>query len=267
MEIDRINDNIANAVVKSAIDGVVKSVKDPNTETDYYGGGEDTGIVTIMKTGDLRVKGTVNEQNIGELTEGMEMTVHSRVDKDVTWHGVIEKIDLENTEQTQNMYYGGGGEGSTKKAFYVHLDSGEGLMIGQHVYLEAYKGEEESEGLWLDDYLIDMTDPASPFVWADSDGEIVKRPVTLGQYDEEMMRYEVLSGLELTDLIAMPQEGMTEGMKTTPMAEMNDGGEFTEEGEGAMPDGGEYTEEPEGTSDDYYGSDGFDMDYNGSVVG
>ena len=274
MEIDRLNDNIENAVVKSEITGVVKSVRDPRTQTDYYGGGDETGVVTIMKTGDLRVKGTVNEQNIGELTEGMEMVVHSRVNKDDTWHGVIEKIDLENTEQNANYYYGGDRETSTKKAFYVHLDSGEGLMIGQHVYLEADTGEGEGEGLWLDDYLIDMTDPDSPIVWADSEGKLVKRPVKLGEYDADMMRYEILDGLELTDLIAMPQEGMTEGMNTLPMASMTEQqegtNEYTEGPEGGMD--GEYVEEPGGGMTEEYvepamdGGD-FSMGYNGAVVG
>ena len=223
MDIDRINENIKNAVVTSEIDGVVKSVKNEGTDISFEEGA-DTGVVTVMKTGDLRIKGTVNEQNIGELTEGMEMIIHSRVNEEDIWHGTIEKIDLENTEQDQGMYYGMESEGSTKKAFYVRLDSGEGLMIGQHVYLEADMGQDEKkEGLWLDEYLIDMSDADAPFVWADEGGRLTKRAVELGQYDEELMQYEVLGGLTLTDSIAMPSEELKEGMKTVSMKEMTDG--------------------------------------------
>ena len=36
--------------------------------------------------------------------------------------------------------------------FYVNLDSSEGLMLGQHVYIEPDEGQDEKKsGIWLND--------------------------------------------------------------------------------------------------------------------
>ena len=128
-------------------------------------------------------------------------------------------------------------------------------MLGQHVYLEVDLGQETEaaeEGLWLDEYLIDETDPAKPFVWADEGGKLKKREIVLGERREELMQVQVLSGLALTDSIAVPDETLKEGMKTAPMAEMyaamEEGG-MMEEGmveEGGMMEGEAVMEEAEG---------------------
>ena len=75
-EIDKLEDNIDNAVVESGISGIVKKIN----EGDSSGSGnEDNSFITIMKVGTYRIKGTINEQNIGELTAGAAVLVHSRV--------------------------------------------------------------------------------------------------------------------------------------------------------------------------------------------
>ena len=74
----------------------------------------------------------------------MSVTVHSRVNKDETWQGTITKIDTEDvnkdTTNTNNYYgdygYSGSSESATKYTFYVELSSADGLLLGQHVYIE-----------------------------------------------------------------------------------------------------------------------------------
>ena len=89
-----------------------------------------------------------------------------------------------------------------------------------------------------------MTDPEKPFVWASKDGRLEKRSVTLGVYDEEMMRWEIVSGLTLEDLITMPQMGLEEGMKTTTVPEEATGVPYDGEmmDNGMYEDGGMYEE-------------------------
>ena len=217
LELDKIRDNIAHATVTSDMEGVVKSINKDNSGQDYYGGygGEETenGFIVVMKTGDFRIKGTVNEQNIYDITEGQPVIVHSRMD-DTTWRGTVSSVDRENTVQNQNMY--GEGSGSSSYPFYVELESSEGLLMGQHVYMEMDygQGEQREDGLWLDEYMIDMTDPDAPFVWADNGkGKLEKRKVLLGTYDEEMMQYKINGGLSTEDSIAFPDESLKEGMK------------------------------------------------------
>ena len=220
LEIDKLKENIENATVTSGIDGVVQSVNNGGTQMGY--GNEDTSFIKIMKTGDLRIKGKVNEQNIGQLYEGMPLTVRSRVD-DSTWQGTLTTIDRENADNSQSGYYGGDSSAmSSSYPFYVELESSEGLMLGQHVYLTEQSTEEDEEpGIWLDSYYIDETDPAAPFVWADDgNGKLTKKPVTLGERDEEMMRVKVTDGLEATDKIAFPDESLKEGMACIDESEM-----------------------------------------------
>lgn len=220
-EIDTLKETIDNATVKSKIGGVVKSI---NKSGEMMDSG-DNSFMTITQTDSFRIKGSVNEQNIGEIYEGCPVIVHSRTDDSLTWTGTVEKVDRENATSNNQGYYmdSGSDTSSSSYPFYVTLDSSEGLMLGQHVYLEASDGEVQDDRLWLDDYLIDLTDPEDPFVWADDGkGHLEKRKVKLGEYDSDMMRYVILSGLELTDKIAWPDETLTEGMTTVDMREMMD---------------------------------------------
>ena len=222
-DIDKLKDNIANATVYSEIDGVVKSISSQDNNSYYYGS-QDNAFITVMKTGQFQVKGSVNEQNVHSIFEGTPVLVHSRVDNKETWRGTITKIDTDNQNSNQNNYYGGGDSmtGSASYPFYITLDNSDGLMLGQHVYIEMDFGQEDEakSGLWMYEYMFDMTDPEHPFVWADKDGKLEKREVSLGEYDEYMMQYEVLSGLSLEDAIAFPDESFTPGMRTAPMSEM-----------------------------------------------
>lgn len=245
LEIDKLKENMEHSTVFSELEGVIKTVNN-GTEMNM-GMGNDDSFITVMKIGDLRVKGTVNEQNIGEIMPGSRMAVHSRVD-DSVWYGTVDRIDTENGSSQQQNYYGeGGGNGSTSYPFYVMLDDSEGLMLGQHVYMELDLGlideEPEDDGkLYLYEYMIDMTDPEKPFVWASKDGRLEKRTVGLGAYDEEMMRWEITEGLTLEDLITMPMEGLEEGMKTTTVPEEATGVPSDGEMEDGMmyEDGGMY---------------------------
>lgn len=250
LEIDKLKENIDNATVSSEIDGVVKSI---NTGTDTgTSGSSDSSFLTIMKTGDLKIKGSINEQNIGSLVEEQAVLVHSRVDDSQTWKGKVTKIDRENaTSQSSNYYYysGDSSNSSSSYPFYVELESSQGLMLGQHVYIEPDYGQSESkdrEGVWLDSYMIDRTGD-TPFVWADNGkGRLEKRTVTLGEYDEELDQYQISSGLTKEDAITFPEEGLKEGMETAISQEGMLGQSNPAGAEGSESDGvTEGTESPE----------------------
>lgn len=104
---------------------------------------------------------------------------------------------------------------SSNYPFYVQLDGTNGLMLGQHVYVEPDIGQQEVKtGIWLSDYFINDVD-SNPYVWADDgNGKLEKRSVTLGTYDENMMEYQITDGLKEEDAITFPEDGLEEGMKT-----------------------------------------------------
>lgn len=151
-EMEKKQESIDNAVVTSKIAGVVKSINKSSGNDDFGG---DNSYMTILAVGDYRIKGTVSESNVQMLSEDQPVILRSRVDEEQTWTGTITKIDTQN-ESTENnndmMMYdsSGSGEKATKYPFYVTLDSAEGLMMGQHLFIELDQGQtEEKEGIWL----------------------------------------------------------------------------------------------------------------------
>ena len=133
-------------------------------------------------------------------------------------------IDRESaTSSNNNSNYGmmdSSGDPQTSTStypFYVNLDSSDGLMLGQHVYIEMDEGQDtQKAGVWISEaYIVDV-DTGSPYVWsADKNGKLEKRSVILGQYDEELGEYEIADGLTKDDSIAFPSDVLEEGMATT----------------------------------------------------
>lgn len=218
-EIENLQEALEDTDVRAPISGRVMSVRDSDDTTGYGDSGSDA-YITIMDMTTYQVKGTINELNVGTLSEGMNVLVRSRLDESITWSGVLESIDWENTVQDNNNYYYSWSSGnemtnSSKYPFYVKLNDVTGLILGQHVYIEPDYGQQEvREGLWLPEYYIVDAD-ASAYVWAaNGRGRLEKRSVSIGEYDAERCEYQIISGLKETDYIAFPMEGLAAGMTT-----------------------------------------------------
>ena len=217
-DIDKYQQTIDNAVVTSKIAGVIKSINEDGTDAS----GNTTAFMTVLATGDYRIKGKIDEQNVSYLTVGQEVIVRSRVDENVTWKGTITAIDTETTADNNSngsvSYMNGSdssSEGATKYPFYVTLDSTDGLILGQHVFIEPDYGQTEvKEGIWLDESYI-VQDDGDPYVWAANDrNKLEKRKVELGEYDDTLFKYEIVSGLTEEDYITWPMTGLYEGVTT-----------------------------------------------------
>lgn len=263
-EMQKKQESIDNAVIKSKIAGMVKSINEADPEL----AGENSAYMTIIAVGDFRVKGTVSELNIQMLSQDQPVILRSRIDEEQTWNGTITKIDTQGEESNNNetVYYDSSDsvEKATKYPFYVSLDSTDGLMMGQHLFIELDEGQMEAkEGIWLFEGYIVKEDEKS-YVWAaNANNKLEKREVELGEYDESLSEYEILSGLTDEDAIAFPMDGLYEGVTTvTDASEVdydaplyNQGGEEDEDmPAGDMIDGGGMSEE------DFMGEDGEMMD-------
>ena len=149
------------------------------------------------------------------MTEGMPVVIFSRLDRNQTWKGTVTEVITDNTQEDDGnaMVIGDSGStGSSNYRFYVQADSIEGMLLGQHVYLEEDKGQEtEKEGLWLNEAYLTRED-GKFFVWrADESERIRRQEVTVGEYDGEQEKYQILSGLAAEDSIAFPMDGIQEG--------------------------------------------------------
>jgi len=238
-EIIKLENATGNTLVMSDIDGIIQkidtsklstsddtsSVSDALEESSFTSdsGSSNDAFITILSTGEYRVKGTVNELNRDEIVPGTGAIIRSRADETQVWHGTMGSVDSKNskTSSDDSDYFSSGDDSMTSSSsypFYVNLDSSDGLMLGQHVYIEPDVGQEEQKtGMWLqEDFIVDA-DTEAPFVWAaDENSRLTKKTVVLGEHDVYELKYEILDGITEYDYIAFPSASLEEGMPTKP---------------------------------------------------
>ena len=216
-EVKRSEELLENATVVSPVNGRVQSISENGT--DNYG--NPLPYITIQQAGSYRVKGILGELQRGGIMEGSRLTITSRTDESQVWHGTVALVDYENPSQGSDydMYYGNYSDemtASSKYPFYVELDSTEGLILGQHVYLQLEVEEGEPAGPAISSAFFCYNEDGTMYVWAESKGKLEKRAVTVGEYDPMTDTYEILEGLTEEDFIAFPDpEICVEGAPTT----------------------------------------------------
>lgn len=288
-EIDKLQSATGNTEVRSSIDGVIQkidtsklttednsSVDDTDSgdssQSDDSSSGGSNAFITILSTGAYRIKGTVNELNVNSIVEGEPVIIRSRVDDSQTWKGTMGTIDKDSASSgnNNNSFYGMTDSSDSQTStstypFYVNLDSSDGLMLGQHVYIEMDEGQESQKtGIWLSEVYIVDADTDSPYVWAaDKKGKLEKRSVILGQHDEELGEYEIADGLSKDDCIAYPSDILEEGMSTTTNIE-----DAMDTGNIDMQplDDSSFSEDPLPDTADTEGVSEYEMSDDGTVV-
>ena len=301
LQLERLKKSSGNSVVTSPMEGVIKKIN--NTDSNSGMGGYDgigygyggygssdsssDGFITIMATGAYRVKGTATEENIMNFSEGTSVVVSSRTDPDKKWSGVVSKVDKEATQDQGGDYYyygGGGGESSSKYNFYIELENADGLMLGQHLYVELGDNAVslDPEKIYVPAYYLIMTEEGATetdasgkfYVWKkDGKGRIRKTAITVGNFIPEYFFYEVTDGLSKDDYLAFPDKFIEEGMNTTTNYEeayfednmSDDGGSNGEDNSFTDENGNTYYFDDEGNVFDENGNK-MQFDNNGNIV-
>ncbi len=270
LEIDSLQETVDEAVVTAEMGGFVQKISDPDSAEDSYSSADSSVYITILAEGDYRIQGTVNELGYDDIYEGMNMIAYSRTDPSRTWKGEITEISEEKEdEDSDSNYYGSNSSDSSSYSFYVELENADGLMLGQHVYLEEDAGQEEKSGLWLEEFYI-MQEDGTASVWmANASNKIEKQEISLGDYDETTFEYEVTGGLSPEDYIAYPMEGIAEGdpvyySDIAPVSDVEAGeadGFEGGAGDGAFDDGDDWGDDDwDDDDDDDWGGDDWDDD-------
>ena len=219
-----------NATVVSPVTGRVTAIN----ENGYDNYGNPLAYITIQQAGSFRIKGTLNELQMGGLMAGSRVKIISRTDESVFWTGTVTLVDYESPSQGSDydMYYGMAADSmssSSKYPFYVELDSSEGLLLGQHVYMELDSGEEEEvTGISISSAFICYDEDGSTYVWAENGNKLEKRTVVVGEYNYMLDTMQILEGLSESDYIAFPDSELcVEGAPTThsePQVKESEGG-------------------------------------------
>ena len=207
-----IEETLQNGDVVSPVDGTVRAINEEEGAQSY---------ITIQREGAYKVKGSLNEMNINAgIMPGVRVRAYSRVEEGVYWEGTVLNIDTDQPEDNQNDYWYGAVDpmtDSTSYVFFVELDSTEGLLLGQHLYVQLAPSAEK-EGLWIPENFLASVEfdeegnmSATVYV-AEANGKLTLRKLSLGMYDGMDFTYEILGGISAEDYIADPSDsGCTEG--------------------------------------------------------
>lgn len=215
-EVEQAASLLENSTVSAPVDGRVQDINESGTNSQ----GEKVPYITIQEVGSYRVKGVLGELQRGGIMEGDRVMLVSRIDENQTWSGTVTVVDYENPSQGSSMdrYYGMSTDemsASSKYPFYVELDSTEGMMLGQHLYIKRETDAGQPAGIPIGSAFICYEEDGSAFVWAERKGKLEKRTVTLGEYNPMTDAQEILSGITANDYIAFPEELCREGVPTT----------------------------------------------------
>ena len=227
-EIVRAKGILENVEVTAPVTGRVQSINEGGT--DNYG--NPVPYITIQQAGSYRVKGMLGELQRGGIMEGSRLKIVSRTDESKFWMGTVTLVDYENPSQGSqyDMYYGMAADEMTsasKYPFYVELEDTDGLILGQHVYLEVFAEEGDTAGISVGSAFICYDEDGSTYVWAENNrGKLEKRIVLLGEYNPMTDTRELLGGLTEEDFFAFPDpELCTEGAPTTRSVIAEEGAE------------------------------------------
>lgn len=210
-ELADLQGNGGSGAVTAPISGKINAINENGGYDNMTG--QPLPYITMIESGAYRVKGKVNELNLNEFYAGLPVTIRSRADETMTWTGTITQVDTapETNGASDEM------TSTSSYPFYVELDTVDGLLLGQHVFIEPGNGEPvQTEGISLfADYVLGSEEEGY-YVWAaNADNEIEKRAVTVASFDEMLYCYVITEGLTAEDRIAFPDESIQEGAPVT----------------------------------------------------
>ncbi len=137
VEIGNYQNNLDNSVVTSPIDGIIKQINDG--ESNMPSG----AFMTVLMNGSFRIKAKVDEMNVRSLEPGMNVIIHSRTETGKTWEGTISKVDTATNAEDNSSMNTDSSDSAAKFYFYTSLADSEGLLLGEHVYVEPIWGGNE----------------------------------------------------------------------------------------------------------------------------
>lgn len=221
VEYERLQASLENASVTAGIDGIVQNISPEGTDPM----GNPSAYMTILQTGNYRVKGNVNEMNIASIQPQIPVLIRSRIDQTKTWPGVIDVIETNSpTQSSPNMGMPSDQMGqSSSYPFYVQLTETEGLFLGQHVYIELDMGQGAvKEGVWLLPNYVFFTPEGETKVWkADDNKKLELVSVSIGEVDGMSGQMQILEGITLDDYVVEALENLKEGQSVNVL----DGGQ------------------------------------------
>lgn len=203
LEIKDIQKKLNNQTIKSTLNGVVKTVGDPEKESN-----DGKPLIQVVSSEGLYVQGTVSESKMNKLKVGATLSGYS-YDNGVSFTAEVREISPYPSDNGQD------GANASSYPFTAYIADASGLSNNSWAELTLLdEGDGQGQGIYLEKPFVRTKNGQYYVMKDDGTGHLTKQIVQVGgiQYGSS---YQITGGLSMDDKITFPYgKDVREGAKT-----------------------------------------------------
>ena len=203
LEIKGIQKKLNNQTIKSTLNGVVKTVGDPEKESN-----DGKPLIQVVSSEGLYVQGTVSESKMNKLKVGATLSGYS-YDNGVSFTAEVREISPYPSDNGQD------GANASSYPFTAYIADASGLSNNSWAELTLLdEGDGQGQGIYLEKPFVRTENGQYYVMKDDGTGHLTKQIVQVGgiQYGSS---YQITGGLSMDDKITFPYgKDVREGAKT-----------------------------------------------------
>lgn len=203
LEIKDIQKKLNNQTIKSTLNGVVKTVGDPEKESN-----DGKPLIQVVSSEGLYVQGTVSESQMNKLKVGATLSGYS-YDNGVSFIAEVREISPYPSDNGQD------GANASSYPFTAYIADASGLSNNSWAELTLLdEGDGQGQGIYLEKPFVRTENGQYYVMKDDGTGHLTKQIVQVGgiQYGSS---YQITGGLSMDDKITFPYgKDVREGAKT-----------------------------------------------------
>ena len=203
LEIKDIQKQLNNQTIKSTLNGVVKTVGDPEKESN-----DGKPLIQVVSSEGLYVQGTVSESKMNKLKVGATLSGYS-YDNGVSFTAEVREISPYPSDNGQD------GANASSYPFTAYIADASGLSNNSWAELTLLdEGDGQGQGIYLEKPFVRTENGQYYVMKDDGTGHLTKQIVQVGgiQYGSS---YQITGGLSMDDKITFPYgKDVREGAKT-----------------------------------------------------
>ncbi len=198
LTLEKLKKDKDSAMVLATIDGVVKSVADPeNPPVDG------SAFLEITGAEGMYIEGSISELMLDQIEVGQEISANSWNNGQMYTATIMEISEYPSGNN--GGYYGEGNPNVSYYAFTAYVEDADGLVNGDYLELSITpaSNQEETNALFIDKAYVREENGSYYVLKADEENRLVKQYVQTGRtlYGSSI---EIKSGLTESDRIAFP---------------------------------------------------------------
>ncbi len=203
LEIKDIQKKLNNQTIKSTLNGVVKTVGDPEKESN-----DGSPLIQVVSSEGLYVQGTVSESQLDQLKVGATLSGYS-YENGVSFTAEVREISPYPSDNGQD------GANASSYPFTAYIADASGLNNNSWADLTIMDdGEGQGDGIYVQKPFVRTEDGQYYVMKDDGTGHLTKQVVQIGGILYGYS-YQITDGLNMDDKIAFPYgKDVKEGAKT-----------------------------------------------------